>query len=146
MGENTDQGRTCLTCDEFKPWDDFHKASAGAGQPRGRKPRCKLCVNFARTPEPTRRRPVAGRTQRDIYLWNKYGITEVQYDAMVAEQGGLCALCGLPGELVVDHDHATGAIRGLLHGLCNVGIGALGDDLAALRKAITYLENYECSH
>lgn len=44
-------------------------------------------------------------------------------------QGGLCPLCGLPidmkikGEGVIDHDHDTGRIRGVLHRSCNAAEG-----------------------
>jgi hypothetical protein len=43
--------------------------------------------------------------------------------------------------LFVDHDHATGALRGILCNLCNSGIGALGDSVEGLREALRYLEN-----
>lgn len=47
---------------------------------------------------------------------------------MLAQQGGLCPLCGLPiekGTDVLDHDHATGALRGVLHRGCNALLGNL---------------------
>lgn len=47
-------------------------------------------------------------------------------------------LCGRG--LHLDHDHVTGAFRGWLCGDCNTGIGKLGDTIAGLRRAITYLE------
>ena len=38
---------------------------------------------------------------------------------------GICAYCGEHGDdLVVDHDHETGQIRGLVHRACNVRIGS----------------------
>ena len=78
-------------------------------------------------------------------LKNLYGIGEVGYDRLAAEQGNRCACCGatenVDGRLwCVDHDHDTGVIRGLLCVRCNVGIGALGDSVAGLRRALAYLE------
>ena len=41
-------------------------------------------------------------------------------------QGGRCAICGLPlTKPVLDHDHATGAVRGTLHNGCNALLGKL---------------------
>ena len=55
----------------------------------------------------------------------RYGLTEQDVDAMSAAQGGRCLLCRRKGELVIDHDHATGRVRGLICGQCNVLIGWL---------------------
>lgn len=55
---------------------------------------------------------------------------------MLKEQGGLCPLCGLPidlsikGEGVIDHDHDTGRIRGLLHRSCNAAEGKIANAAA----------------
>lgn len=52
---------------------------------------------------------------------------------MLAEQGGVCPLCGKPvdmsikGEAVVDHDHVTGLIRGTLHRSCNAAEGKVAN-------------------
>lgn len=58
----------------------------------------------------------------------RYGITQAEYDQRLAKQGGVCALCdGRPedsvrGVLAVDHDHLTGAVRGLLCIRCNAAL------------------------
>lgn len=76
-----------------------------------------------------------------------FGITEADYDAMLHDQGGCCALCGADnpgreGRWPVDHDHRTGRIRGLLCHPCNQGIGLLRDDPHLLRQAATYVERH----
>lgn len=52
---------------------------------------------------------------------------------LLKEQEGRCALCGtaidpgVKGELVVDHDHSTGLIRGALHRSCNAAEGKVAN-------------------
>lgn len=73
----------------------------------------------------------------------RVGLSVEQYDRMLVEQGGVCKICGRPPKskrLSVDHNHRTGAIRGLLCWKCNTGIGWFREDVAALRKAADYLE------
>ena len=67
------------------------------------------------------------------HLARKYGMTQADWDAMYAAQGGVCAICKIPGrtgkhgKLAVDHCHSSGRVRGLLCGPCNVAIGILGE-------------------
>lgn len=74
-------------------------------------------------------------------LWiKKYGQLQILQD-------GKCAICGKgPGgmsntkkRLVVDHNHKTGKIRGLLCGSCNIGLGHFKDNVEILKSAIKYL-------
>lgn len=70
-----------------------------------------------------------------------YGLRPGEYDARFRDQKGLCAICEQPSERVlhVDHDHATGKVRGLLCTHCNRGLGAFRDSILDLRRAIEYL-------
>ena len=80
---------------------------------------------------------------------NKYGITIEDYDRMLEDQGGRCAICrtndpgGSGSRFAVDHDHKTGKVRGLLCTNCNTGIGLLQDDVLILEQAIRYLNEKE---
>jgi hypothetical protein len=80
---------------------------------------------------------------RNGVLRRKYGVTTDEYDEMLAEQGGVCAICrgiNLSGRrLAVDHDHETDRPRGLLCSTCNTGIGGLKDDPELLIAAAAYL-------
>lgn len=84
--------------------------------------------------------------RREHKLKREFGITHEQYEQMLADQGGVCAICGAdtPGVHVkhfhVDHCHTTGAIRGLLCHSCNTSLGGFKDDPARLRAAADYLE------
>jgi hypothetical protein len=90
---------------------------------------------------------------RRKYKLRQYGLSIEQYDALYMAQRGLCAACGVykdPWEptgvanrakcLVVDHDHSTGRIRGLLCTQCNIAIGQMRDDPSIMRAAAAYLE------
>jgi hypothetical protein len=82
----------------------------------------------------------------DRFLQKNYGITSVRYGDMLAEQGGVCAICLRPcrwgRRLAVDHDHKTGVIRELLCASCNTGIGHFGEDVAVMQRAIEYLKRH----
>lgn len=60
---------------------------------------------------------------------------------MFHKQSGVCAICLRPSIRVmdIDHDHATGKVRGLLCHSCNLGIGYFHDNKETLSRAIAYL-------
>lgn len=72
----------------------------------------------------------------------KTGCSPELYAKLLAEQGGVCAICGGVDEreLCADHDHETGKVRGLLCRLCNLGIGKLRHSVVILEQAIAYLQ------
>jgi hypothetical protein len=84
-------------------------------------------------------------TRLEKLLKQQYGLTLAEYEAMLAEQGGVCLICGRDPQtagrerLVVDHDHATGHVRGLLCHRCNQGLGWFGDSTELLASAARYL-------
>lgn len=70
----------------------------------------------------------------------RYGLSVDQWDALLVEQGGRCALCLEPNpDLAVDHCHKTGNVRGLLCRFCNRAISLWGDDLAGAERLVTYM-------
>lgn len=74
-----------------------------------------------------------------------YGISRTQYDELLTAQHGTCAACGqVPANqrgFHVDHDHETGAVRGLLCMGCNVALGHLGDSVDRILALLLYLES-----
>lgn len=91
-----------------------------------------------------------GRDFKNSQLKAMYGITLDQYEQMLSDQHGVCAICrqaetakhhnGVVKKLSVDHCHDTGAVRGLLCHSCNTGIGSFGHDGLLLKSATEYLE------
>lgn len=76
-----------------------------------------------------------------------FGISADEYMKMFSKQDGKCAICGTPNgvykkSLAVDHCHKTQKIRGLLCLKCNHALGQMGDSIDLLRRAISYLEEY----
>jgi hypothetical protein len=125
------EGRVCAgPCGEYKTWDNFSRVAAKYNS-SGHVSRCRLCL----TQDPEWHRKYA--------LLRRFNITAEQYDAMLADQGGLCALCSLPERarhqsgklklLAVDHDWSCcpgsrscgKCVRGLLCFSCNVTLGKL---------------------
>lgn len=89
----------------------------------------------------------------DRWIREHYNLTREQWNALLAAQGGGCAICGTTvpkgiGRFHVDHDHACcpgkkscgKCVRGLLCNRCNPLLGYVNDDPALLRKAAAYLE------
>lgn len=81
-------------------------------------------------------------------LKKNYGLSKADYDVMSERQDHKCAICQEPEgavirgktlSLAVDHDHATGKIRGLLCADCNRAIGMLKDSPELLEKAAGYI-------
>jgi hypothetical protein len=70
-------------------------------------------------------------------------LTAEEFEAMVQEQGGMCALCSEPGSaggLVVDTDDLSKKIRGLVHRKCKTFLALGRDNPLRFQWAITYLE------
>ena len=84
----------------------------------------------------------AKRANRKWRLKRRYGLTPEMVEGLLLLQGGICIVCREDPAIVVDHDHKTGRPRGLLCGLCNLGLGAFKDSPERLLKAIRYLRRH----
>jgi hypothetical protein len=136
--------KTCIGCGKTKSLTDF--------SPNGKyvRSRCKLCnAEYARNWNRDNS-DRALETKRRRELPQTYGITYEEYEQMLSDQDGVCAICGQDElnehgrtgkkfRLSVDHCHATGAVRGLLCQKCNRAMGLFGDNPELLRKAMSYL-------
>lgn len=148
--------RICKRCGVERSIIDFHIVKQCLD---GRRPVCKFCIRkqqkkrydnnaeFARA----RQRGYNAhnpQTIRKINLKKKYGITLEQYNAMFIFQGGVCLICGYPEtvsrngkikNLAIDHNHATGEIRGLLCQKCNQALGLLNENPVIIRSLLKYI-------
>ncbi|WP_233510283.1 endonuclease VII domain-containing protein [Actinomadura craniellae] len=79
---------------------------------------------------------------RHYKLRAKYGIDERDEQRMLAAQRGLCAICANEPGGHVDHDHESGAVRGVLCLGCNSGMGQFKDDAISLLRAADYLDGF----
>ena len=71
-----------------------------------------------------------------------YGITIEDYNRLLSSQNSQCAICGnipLSRGLMVDHNHTTGVVRGLLCSRCNFMIGLGDDNKETFKRAMEYL-------
>lgn len=75
-------------------------------------------------------------------IFSNYNLSLGDYKGMLEEQAGKCAACLKPfGDTTpfVDHNHDTGAVRGLVHSNCNTVLGFVNDDADTLIKLAEYL-------
>lgn len=76
-----------------------------------------------------------------------YRMDLATYQRMYALQEGRCAICRVEKEpigLVIDHNHKTKKVRGLLCSTCNTGLGFFRDIPDLLDAAIEYLDERGC--
>ena len=110
----------CRRCGITKPLDQFNVDNRTTN---GRYVLCSECRNTHR---------------RIIYKAKK------NKDAILQSQNNTCIICGITPEqsqkeFVIDHNHQTYEIRGVLCNNCNVGLGYFKDDPGRLAMAIKYL-------
>jgi hypothetical protein len=131
--------KACSKCNVIKPLDDFHTLKKGKN---GRHPKCKSCRSVQES-ERYRKNGIPRRKTHAQWLKWKYGLSIEQYRALILKQYGCCAVCDKQSELVVDHCHLTGVVRGLLCPTCNQGLGKLGDTVGSLKCVLKYLEGWQ---
>ena len=140
--------KTCTGCKEVKPLSDFFRDKR---HPTKHMPRCKACKaeNFRRWkkrhPDFDKHRYWANREKElERHMIATFGMTNADYQKMLDEQNGQCAICkALPQwrRFDVDHCHATKVIRGLLCSTCNRLIGYAKDSEEILLSAVEYLSS-----
>ena len=136
--------KTCHICLLEKTTDDFEKNINCAD---GITNRCKNCRNIKL--KVGYKKDIKKReAQRNRSLKYKFGIDLITYRTMVEQQDGRCVTCSrhyssLSKPLVVDHNHETGRVRGLLCDYCNRLLGNYENKPSLFRAFEKYLINDE---
>lgn len=149
--------RICSTCREELPltFDYFYRSNR---EKYGFEYRCKNCLRLKKKKYQESEQAKTNRNKRDKNrrqsshgqemkqrhrLKYKFNLTLEQYDQMVEQQNGKCAICNqidISGKrLAVDHDHQTGKIRGLLCSNCNLLLGRVESTPELFSKMMKYL-------
>ena len=116
--------KTCSKCNLTLDLNMFVNSKLGK---HGKAGQCKSCRN---------------KKNQEYRNKNFYGITEPEYQQLLADSNNICRLCGNSGSLVVDHNHDTGKVRGMICRQCNSAIGMLHDSPVLISKVLQYmLEN-----
>lgn len=140
--DTAERTRECSKCRKILSFDAFGNQNGGQA---GLASRCYHCVNSRRR---WRREQDPLRVKRQELKHRKksrakrYGMTLEQYDTLLIDQCGRCAICDVQLKVpYVDHDHTSGAVRGLLCLSCNTGLGHFKDNAQRLARAIAYVDN-----
>jgi hypothetical protein len=156
--------KRCKRCGDLKPHSEFYRAP---GCRDGHRSECKVCNLAARKAKylenPAKeiarvrewRRKHRAQFQeyqrayrarrpaelREGHLRRTFGMTLVEYDAMLEAQGGGCAVCGdIPAEGKSFHvDHLEDEVRGILCVRCNNALGLLRERAELAEIAVDYL-------
>lgn len=143
--------RTCRKCGETKSLDEYRQFNRG---------RSRLCASCRRDQVLEYQKTPKGKAaMRRAYLKRSYNITQERYEEMLAEQNGVCAICGepetgvhpdgLPYSLAVDHDQRCcpgqarscgKCIRRLLCRRCNSHLGWIEKYMG---EVLAYLAEFE---
>ena len=138
--------KSCSKCKGEKSVDEFVRRQFSPSGNWGYTSHCKPCRNTKAKVDWNE------GIGRDLVYQRKFGITLADYDAMLFSQDYKCAICltedprghGQKNKRFhVDHDHATGEVRGLLCHACNIGLGNFKDRTDIMKDAIHYLDRHE---
>lgn len=143
------KSKTCSRCKLAKDVSEFHRETKAKD---GFQSRCKKCSQ--ETFDAYRKGPWDGVAYDRRKNLRKFSLSEADYERMMDEQSGVCAICREPCKsgrrLSVDHNRrccegesSCGAcVRGLLCGRCNRSLGGFQDTVTILKAAISYLRSY----
>lgn len=129
--------KLCRICNKWVELKFFYKRT-WKGKPSTEFSYCKFCNKTVNE------RTYVSRCAK------RYGLSVDDYNSLLEKQGNKCAICKCPqpnegklskrNRLVIDHDHLTGRVRGLLCDPCNRAIGQFKENLSNIKAAVKYLE------
>lgn len=113
----------CTKCGEEKPIEEFRLRKSHGCIRRQRM--CRSCFTAKKRAEK---------------LNHRYNISLEDYDSLKTQQKAVCAICKKHKKLLVDHDHNTGVVRGLLCHSCNVALGFLDENPTFINNMLDYIK------
>lgn len=132
------------------PESDWTICTCGQRAIYNKKSLCRACYDKERNARP--------EVKDRQFIWklkNLYHISLEEYNNLLRDQGGVCAICKKPDprgtRLCIDHDHACcpgdqgscgKCIRGLLCVKCNRALGYFDDSIENTENAASYLKKY----
>lgn len=156
MAEKLCSNKNCLLAGILQPHDNFYRQSKKKHEFFSE---CKKCNNL-RSKSYKNRNPdkikkyydeyrlknaekyaayVKSPQRKNVEFKSRYGITLDQRNEMAISQNQQCKICLRNEKLVVDHDHKTAKIRGLLCHACNKSIGLIRDNAITAQRMGDYL-------
>lgn len=109
----------CAGCQSYRDLEDFGKSATT----------CRACTS--------------AKTHATMVA-KVYGLAPGDYEKLLEQQGKRCAICRAKPRskrLAVDHDHKTGAVRGLLCSRCNHDLMGSAWDSMAIAAALWHYLN-----
>lgn len=146
-----DETKTCKVCSVEQPITEFASDWSKKGQKYYRRHQCRSCERKRSREFHAANKAYIRARHSGQQVTAKYGLSPEMYDKMLAEQGGVCAICktscATGKRLAVDHDHSCcpgkktcgKCVRGLLCTRCNTALGSFKDDVELLARATNYL-------
>jgi hypothetical protein len=157
--EKLDYGaQNCRRKGQWNKWKGKTCSADGCEKPATCRGYCGSHYNKKKWADGHRPPSSNSRSHRNAHLKHRYGITVAEYDAMLAAQGGRCAVCKQPpgknvrahwgGKLCVDHCHETNKVRALLCNDCNLAVGyAKSEGIAiAMVEYFRLHDRIDCEH
>lgn len=137
--QNSPQTKVCSRCKASFPLGDFYKNKQHSS---GYKSACKKCSSKDFRKWRHSNIEEIRKQDRVTYYVRKYGMDKNKALALVQDRTGLCEICNSEVELVVDHNHTTGQVRGMICSHCNSALGYSRESPLILQEIISYLEKY----
>ena len=140
--------KKCIGCNCIKSKSEFRKQAIHAD---GLNKHCNDCIESKNRHKKPRKK-VTYEKNREYNLKKKFGMTLDDFNKILNNQFGGCAICGdvSPAPVrsdqrhgfVVDHCHETGVVRAILCQSCNKAIGFLREDPTIAQRTADYLLNW----
>lgn len=134
--------KTCTKCGKEKSLSEYYKRKIAKD---GRNSHCKTCEHKEIYEWRKKNPNIQAEITRRCRLKREYGITLEQYEELLKKQNYSCAICNrheseFKTRLAIDHNHATGEIRGLACTYCNHRVIGRHRDGVLLRKLADYVD------